>query len=445
MKVTIKSIMNIETILSALGIKKLNSMQLQAAEAIINRTNTVLIAPTGSGKTLAFLLPALQMIVGGKKGVQVLIIVPSRELALQIEQVFRAMQTGFKVNSCYGGHPVKTEVNNLSEPPALLVGTPGRLADHLRRRSFNPDSVEMLVLDEFDKSLELGFRNEMEFIVQSLTNLNTRILTSATGMDELPDFTQMENPVFIRVADASTNHGLEEFFIQAENQDKSELLVRLLHHAGKQSTLVFCNHREAVERISNLLGQAGIAHGIYHGGLEQEQRELALIRFRNQTHNLLITTDLASRGIDIPEIMHVIHYQLPATESVWVHRNGRTARMHAGGKAWVLLTSEEYLPPFMQPLPRKFQLNESPQKEYPESEWETIYLSLGKKDKVSNGDIAGFLLKTGGLKSDDLGRIDRLDYASFAAVKRRKVRQLLAGVFGQKLKNKNVKTEIARI
>lgn len=426
-----------------MGISSLKPMQEDALKAIQPGKNIVLLSPTGSGKTLAFLLPLLRMLDSNVAGVQALVLAPSRELALQIEQVFRKMQTGFKVNACYGGHPMRTERNNLKEPPALLVGTPGRIADHLRRGSFDPSRIHYLVLDEFDKSLELGFKNEMEFIVRELFGLKTRVLTSATAIDEIPAFTGVTEPVFINFTSDEPLQRLNLCGVRAEGTDKLAILFNLICHLGNEASLIFCNHRETVERISDLLLGQGIVHGKYHGGMEQEDREMALIKFRNGTHHLLLTSDLASRGLDIPEIKNVIHYQLPTTHTAWLHRNGRTARMHAHGTAWLVMAADDYVPDFIsEQIQFVDVLHENEIPDLPV--WETLYIGAGKKDKISKGDIAGFLLQKGKLDKDDVGKIEVLDYASFAAVKRKFVKHVLLRITREQIKKKTVKIDIAR-
>jgi len=429
--------------LDRLGISQLKPMQEAAIKAVKPGTSLVLISPTGSGKTLAFLLPIMKMMQKEQDGVQALILTPSRELALQIEQVFRQLQSGYKVNTCYGGHPMKTERNNLKEPPALLIGTPGRIADHLRRETFDPSVIRFLVLDEFDKSLELGFQSEMENIIRLLTSIDTRILTSATVLNEIPEFAGVVDPTVIDFTETSEPQKLSLKAVRATGTDKLEALFRLIGYLGNEPALVFCNHRETVGRISDLLTGMGVMHGIYHGGLEQEERELALIRFRNGTHNLLLTTDLASRGLDIPEIKHVIHYQWPATETAWTHRNGRTARMHALGTAWLVMAEDDFIPTFITTEPGLVQLPESVGPPGL-SEWETLYIGAGKKDKISKGDVAGFLMQKGMLAKDELGKIEILDYASFAAVRREKIDNLLDLVSNEQIKKKSVKIAIAR-
>ena len=377
-------------------------------------------------------------------GVQALILVPSRELALQIEQVFKQMTTGYKVNCCYGGHATKTERNNLSHPPAVLVGTPGRIAYHLRHHNFDTVSIQTLILDEFDKALEFGFMADMSYIISELKNLRRRILTSATSMNEIPDFTGIKNPVELNFLNSRspTSTELKLKYLRAEDTDKLEVLFALICKLQNEPTLVFCNHRDAVERISILLSEKGLPHGIFHGGMDQEDRERALIKFRNGSHRMLITTDLASRGLDIPEIEAVIHYQLPLTEDAFTHRNGRTARMNAGGTAYLLLSATDHIPSFIKETP---EAEELPQKiSLPEkAPWRTLYIAAGKKEKINKMDIVGMLLQKGKLTKEELGRIEVLDHTSYAAVSSAKIRNVVELIKNEKIKNKKVRIEIS--
>lgn len=432
----------VEKVLKNLKIAELNEMQRAAIKAA-STNDTILLSPTGSGKTIAFLLPVLSNLNSDLAGVQALILVPSRELALQIEQVFKAMGTGFKVNCCYGGHPVKTEKNNLVQPPAVLIGTPGRITYHLRNENFNPDSIHTLILDEFDKALEFGFAEDMEFIIRRLKNLKRRILTSATKMGEIPAFTGTSKPVEVNfLKDHSITPDLKIRRVISEAADKLETLFSLICKIGNKATLVFCNHREAVDRISGILWEMGLDHGIFHGGMEQDDREKALLKFRNGSYRILITTDLASRGLDIPEIENVIHYQLPHNEEAFLHRNGRTARMNAKGTSYVILTEEEN-PSFLTDKTELEELGEV--NSVPENTpWVTLYIGAGKKDKINKIDIVGHLLQKGKLQKDELGLIEVQDFSSYAAVSRTKVEKVLKLIREEKIKNKRIKIEISR-
>jgi superfamily II DNA/RNA helicase len=431
----------IKQALENLKITTLNQMQ-EAAINAAKKSDVILLSPTGSGKTLGFLLPLLGLLDKSIPTIQALIMVPSRELALQIEQVFRTIGSGFKVNCCYGGHPVKIERNNLSQPPAVLIGTPGRIAHHLRRHSFTTDTIHTLILDEFDKALEFGFQEDMAFIIKQMPNIKKRMLTSATRMNEIPSFTGMVRPTELDyLTNAVSTPDITQKAVIAEAADKLDALFALICKIGDKATLVFCNHREAVERISDLLYDRGLPHDIFHGGMEQDDRERALLKFRNGSHRLLITTDLASRGLDIPEIEHVVHYQLPHNEEAYLHRNGRTARMHAKGTSYLMLSPDEK-PSYLKEMPEVEELPENPVVPKP-SPWATLYVAAGKKDKVNKIDIVGLLLKKGGLDKEDVGLIEVLDYTSYAAVKRNKIEKVVQQIKGEKIKNKKVKIDIS--
>ncbi|AWG26805.1 DEAD/DEAH box helicase [Flavobacterium kingsejongi] len=431
------------TILQNLGIQALNTMQETAGTAIVQDTNVVLLSPTGSGKTLAFLLPLLTLLDPEVSSVQCLILVPSRELALQIEQVWKKLKTDYKVNVCYGGHSLDTEIKNLSNPPAVLIGTPGRIADHIDRGNFKTDRIKTLILDEFDKSLQLGFHDEMSFIIGNLKKLSKRVLVSATSEIEIPKYTGVVTPTVLDFIVEEEPTNLTEKIVISKEKDKINTLFQLLCSLKSESALIFCNHRDAAERISDALNEKGIYSTYYHGGMNQDERERALIQFRNKSVSYLITTDLAARGLDIPEMKHVIHYHLPAKEEEYTHRNGRTARMLASGTAYLLFHDSEKRPDYISgslpvlTLPAQSQLPKPP-------EFQTLYISGGKKNKLNKIDIVGFFSQKGKLEKGNLGLIEVKDFISFAAVKYGKVRELLQNIREEKMKGRKYKIEVAR-
>ena len=436
--------MNSAKALSNLKIEALNAMQQKFIQEYPEHNELCLISPTGSGKTIAYLLPALDQLQKDLKEVQVLVIVPSRELALQIEKVFKAMSTGFKVSCCYGGHLVKTEVNNLIEPPAILIGTPGRIAHHIDQKNFATNSVATIILDEFDKSLESGFDEEMKFIMQNTRRVKKKVFVSATALTPLPTFTNAKEPFIVDFSSEakSTNQNLTELFVRTGDRPKPKALLHLLSKANLGTVVIFCNQRDQIKEVSQQLSDFKVVHGIYHGQMEQMEREKMLIKLRNGSVPILVTTDLAARGLDIAEIKTVIHFQLPTSEDVMIHRNGRTARMNAFGTVYYLLGSAEFLPAFVKKdleqdeLPEKLNLPNAPK-------WQTIYISAGKKDKISKMDIVGMLLQRGKLIKDDLGKIEVLDFSSYAAIRSGKILKTLELIKNEKIKNKKVKIEIA--
>jgi superfamily II DNA/RNA helicase len=428
--------------LKNLSIRVLNQMQLAFIEKAVSEQNLMLLAPTGSGKTISFLLPLIDKINPETTGVQALIVAPSRELSLQIESVLRAMKTNYKVSCCYGGHDFKVEQNSLSEAPAVIIGTPGRLADHILRKSFDAKTIKVVVLDEFDKSLQLGFQEQLEIIFKALTGRQQHYLTSATRLDVWPAFLPFSKPDTLNYLKDEADSKLTLKIIHTNSTDKVETLMRLVASFNQEVCLVFCNHRDAVDRVSALFDQHNFAHGILHGALEQIDREKNLIKFRGGSHNVLIATDLASRGLDIPEIKHVVHYQLPPQQEAFIHRNGRTARMQAEGQAYLVLANDETLPPYIDKAVEEIKVSHKLTLPPPPL-YVCLYISAGKKDKISKGDIVGLLTKKGQLQSDDIGLITTLDFSSYVAVKRDSVKKLLANIKDEKLKKVKAKIEVA--
>jgi len=434
-----KSIKEQQDILTKLNIHTLNSMQEEAISVIKTTANTILLSPTGTGKTLAFLLPILELLDPNNTEVQVLILVPSRELAIQIEQVVRTMGTGYKVNAVYGGRPMSKDKIEIKHIPAILIGTPGRITDHFSNDRFSKASIKTLVLDEFDKSLEVGFETEMRAIIKQLPSLSKRILTSATQGVVIPDFVQLENPVIINYLKEKTISKLEIKTVVSPSQNKLHTLVDLLLHLGNQQGIVFCNLRDSIEEVRDFLEKYNIPHACFSGAMEQKERERALIKFRNGTCQVLIATDLAARGIDIPEMKYIIHYELPNSLEEFTHRNGRTARVHAKGTAYVLLWEKEQLPEFIKktkgvdiskPAPKKPQY------------WATLFISGGRKDKISKGDIAGLFFKIGGIHQDQLGTIELKQDCAFVAVPLAIANELVEKLNNTRLKKKKVRITI---
>ena len=429
---------NQREILDKLGISELNEMQKEAKFAIHSNANVVLLSPTGTGKTLAFLLPIIEELDSESEFIQALILVPSRELAIQIEQVAREMGTGVKINAFYGGQSFSTDRSELETPPSILIGTPGRIADHLRRETFEVSDIKTLVLDEFDKSLEIGFEADMTEIIEALPKLKKKILTSATKGIEIPEFVGLKEEKVIDFLDIDKPDLLIKSVISPE-KDKLDTLVGLLNHIGEKQGIVFCNFKDSIQRVSDFLNHHKIPHGCFYGGLEQNDRENALIKFRNGTHRLLIATDLAARGIDVPEMDFIIHYHLPLKAEEFTHRNGRTARMHSDGIAYVLKWNEENLPDFIQPDgTEELSVSNSLSK----TEWTTLYISGGRRDKISKGDIAGFFFKEGKLSKGELGDIELKQDSAFTAVKSDKVDQVLRLINNKKLKTKKVRISV---
>lgn len=432
-----------QEILQKLGITRLNSMQEETKLAITSYTDVVVLSPTGSGKTLAFLLPIISELDANCNDVQVIIIAPSRELAIQIEQVTKSLGSGHKTNVVYGGRPFSKDKIDLKHTPAILIGTPGRIADHIRRETFSTKHIQTIVLDEFDKSLEIGFKDEMKEIINSLPCINKRILTSATHNVSIPLFVGLTKPLTINYLSEGVSK-LEVQTVLSDNKDKLPALVHLLNHLGNSPGIIFCNYKDSIQRVSEYLDAHNINHGCFYGGLEQKERERALLKFRNGTHQLLIATDLAARGIDVPEIKFIIHYHLPLKAEEFTHRNGRTARMNSDGTAYVLQWTKEDAPDFIRDLNTDaFLAEELVQYNKPTAkQWTTVFVSGGRKDKISKGDIAGLFLKQGKLLKDDIGIIELKPDCAFVAVNASKTTQLIQLTNNSRLKKKKVRISI---
>ncbi len=433
----------INNIRTRLGIVSLNEMQEQMHRC--SNPSVILLSPTGSGKTVAFIIPMLKAIGEVSECVKAVVIAPSRELVMQIASVVRAVAVGYKTVALYGGHSMSDEERSLSVVPDIVVATPGRLLDHLNRGNVELRGVRALILDEYDKSLELGFHEEMRRIVSRMGRFSLIVLTSATMLQELPPFLPFRSPTVVDFtsADGDKYVNLDVLRVKSMEKDKIGELVRLLQSLPNGKMIVFVNHRESAERVYAMLRDADVPAGLYHGGLEQLDREMAIDMLNNGTTPVLVSTDLGSRGLDIDDVQGVIHYHLPPSAESWTHRNGRTARMGAGGSVYVITYEGEKIPDYV-----------SWQRDYEpdgmssgsiRSDVSTLYFNAGKKEKISRGDVVGFLVNRGGLSGDKVGRIAVKDHCVLVAVPKDRVQDVLAAIAPYRIKNRRVKvTEIRR-
>ncbi|EGC19799.1 DEAD/DEAH box helicase [Prevotella multiformis] len=433
-------------ILTKLGIT-LNAMQEETADAVLHTgKDVVVISPTGSGKTYAYLLPLIQRLKASSDELQAVVLVPGRELALQSASVLKDMGSGLRAMALYGGRPAMEEHRALREvKPQIVFATPGRLNDHLDKANIDAGTVKWLVIDEFDKCLELGFQEEMMHILSRLPGIERRILLSATESESIPDFVSMGRTVRLdyRTDNSGVSDRIRLYTVASPEKDKLETLSRLLLSLGDKSSIVFLNYRDSVERTALFLKEKGFTVSWFHGGLEQHEREAALYRFSNGSAPILVSTDLASRGLDIPDVDNIIHYHLPETEENYVHRVGRTARWDKEGKTFFVLGPGEHLPEYAGKCQDEYQIPERlPSPSQPRMG--TIYIGKGKKDKISKMDIVGFLCKKGGLNASEIGKIDVKDRFSYVAVSRRKIKELLRLTKGEKIKGIHTVVEEVR-
>lgn len=439
--------MDIDKVLERLRIQELNTMQQTACKTILGTADdVVLLSPTGSGKTLAYLLPTAHLVDENSEQVQVLVVVPGRELALQSSNVLKMMACGVRSVSCYGGRPAMEEHRTLKQvKPQVVFGTPGRLNDHLQKHNISPYAVRMLIIDEFDKCLEMGFHNEMSKLLRNLPGLQRRVLISATDAAEIPNFISLDSVCRLDflVDDEQVPSRVTIYEVRSAMKDKLEELSRLLRSFGSASSIVFLNYRDAVERTADYLRRDGFAVSLFHGGLEQKQREDSLYKFSNGSANVLVSTDLASRGLDIPNVDNIVHYHLPLGEEGYIHRVGRTARWEASGHTFFVLGPTEHLPEYIEGEIKVFEL---PVELPPPAEplMSTIYIGKGKKDKISRGDIVGFLCKKGGLTPDEIGKIDVNDRYAYAAIARHRLSEVLKNVQREKIKGIKTVVELVK-
>ena len=439
-------------ILQRLGISQLNDMQEEALAAIVrSNDDVVILSPTGTGKTLAYLLPLVQLINEEKPSLQAIVVTPGRELALQSSEVLKSMGCGLHSMAVYGGRPAMDEHRELRKVcPHIIFGTPGRLNDHLVKGNIVADDVRFLIIDEFDKCLEMGFQNEMAILLGNLPYVKRRVLLSATESEVMPRFVNMGHTQRLdyRQEEEQVSSRVHIYFIESPQNDKLEPLRQLLLERGEESTVVFLNYRESVERVADFLRKAGFTLSAFHGGLEQKQREDALYRFANGSANIMVCTDLASRGLDIPDIDNIVHYHLPETEQNYVHRVGRTARWDKQGRSFFLLKAGEHIPDYVEETPTAYNLKADADDSTPERvparpKMVTIYIGKGKRDKLSRGDIVGFLCKKGGLQGSEIGKISVEERFTYVAIAREKLRQVLKNTAGEKIKG--VKTIIEEV
>lgn len=428
-----------------LGISDLNDLQKSVLKNLKISSSAIIYSPTGSGKTLAFsvtLLKALKNLDTEK--LQAVIIAPSRELVIQISDVIRPIAPDYKVTSLYGGHNVADEKNSLQNVPSIIVGTPGRLLDHANRGNIDLTNVRQLILDEFDKCLELGFEEEMHKLLKKMPNLSRKILTSATILKDFPDFVNLTDYVtldFLENAE-NPNERTTIWQVKSEEKDKLAALRTLLYCIPQGKTIIFANYRDAVSRIYQNLKDNQISAGIYHGALEQMDREKAIAMFNNESYPILVSTDLGSRGLDIKEVKNIIHYHLPVSQESYTHRNGRTARVDKTGDVYILTHQDEQLPDFVT-IDETFNLPEKCEKKSIVNRNSTLYFKAGKKEKISKADIVGFIANNSQIAPNEIGVINVYDHYALVAVPKQKAKTAVSQLLKAKIKGKKIRIEIA--
>lgn len=419
-------------------------MQKQFAESYVCASDIVLISSTGSGKTLAYLLPIISGVKFDSNTVKVVIIVPSRELALQIEDVIRSLSSGLRVVCCYGGHNNAVERRSLEYGADIIVATPGRLLDHIERQVLDVSQVDCVVLDEFDKSLEFGFEDEMSAVFYNFKKLKKRVLVSATAIDEIPAFVGVSDPVTLDYAVKDfLKPKIEAKIVECARGDFRDGLFNLLAEYAGRKCIVFCNFREATQDLSDYLWEREVENEFFHGAMEQQDRERVLIKFKNGSCPVLVATDLAARGLDVDEVACVIHYQMPQTEDAFIHRNGRTARMEREGDSFILKSENEFLRDYIGDSLEYYTPKKAVKYGY-SPEWTTLYIGRGKKDKLGKGDIVGFICSKCGVDVESIGQIDLKDFYAYVAVRSDIVDKVVDTAKIEKLKGRKTRILVCK-
>ena len=428
-----------------LGISDLNDLQKSVLKNLKISSSAIIYSPTGSGKTLAFSVTLLKALKNfDTEKLQAVIIAPSRELVIQISDVIRPIAPDYKVTSLYGGHNVADEKNSLQNVPSIIVGTPGRLLDHANRGNIDLTNVRQLILDEFDKCLELGFEDEMRKLLKKMPNLSRKILTSATILKDIPDFVNLRDYVTLDFLESAENPNERTTIWQVKSEEKDKLaaLRTLLYCIPQGKTIIFANYRDAVSRIYQNLKDNQISAGIYHGALEQMDREKAIAMFNNESYPILVSTDLGSRGLDIKEVKNIIHYHLPVSQESYTHRNGRTARVDKTGDVYILTHQDEQLPDFVT-IDETFNLPEKCEKKSIVNRNSTLYFKAGKKEKISKADIVGFIANNSQIAPNEIGVINVYDHYALVAIPKQKAKTAVSQLLKAKIKGKKIRIEIA--
>ncbi len=414
-------------------------------------------AETGSGKTAAFGLPLLHSINTDQQQIQALVMVPTRELAVQVRQELKQLgkhMPNLKISAFYGGHAFSQERASLKHPPQVLVATPGRLTDHLNRRTLDLTTVKHLVLDEADKLLEMGFQEEIDQVVDALPASRQAILFSATmdkGVKELIA-DSLKDPHFVKATSTTIPDQVKLVGIKVEHTQRQEAVLQLLQGIVAAGTVVFVNTRAAADELTSLLQAQGLIAKTLHGGMEQPDRDKAMTLFRNGTTQILVATDLAARGLDIAALKNIVHYELPIDAASYLHRSGRTGRAGKSGTVYTFATTrdeqklDEWKLLQMDEWHKVTALQKAAAKKpvADSATFATMHISGGRKDKISPKDIVGALIAEAGLKASEIGKIEVQDRQSFVAVPATAITATIDSLNNGKIKGRKYKVSLVR-
>lgn len=443
--------------LSTMGYHQMTPIQAKSLPELIKGCDVIAQGQTGSGKTAAFGLGLLNALDVKRFRVQSLVLCPTRELADQVATEIRKLARSIhniKVLTLCGGMPFGPQIGSLEHGAHIVVGTPGRIEEHLRKGSLKLDNLNTLVLDEADRMLDMGFQDTLDAIIEHAPSERQTLLFSATFPDQIKSIAKrvMKKPVMIEVASNHDDSTIEQHFFQVRDNDErlTALRILLLKHRP-ESTVVFCNTKRETQELANQLKQYGFSAQALHGDLEQKQRDQALVQFANKSVSILVATDVAARGLDIESLDAVINYQLSRDNEVHTHRIGRTGRAGKQGIACSIFTEQEryklsQLEDYLghdinpEPLPAQSWLDKPALR----PNMATIQIDGGKKQKVRAGDIVGALTGQQGIDGKDIGKIQLFDNWAYVAVAQHAAKTALQKLSEGKLKGRSFRVRRMR-
>ncbi|MFV9615464.1 MAG: ATP-dependent RNA helicase DbpA [Gammaproteobacteria bacterium] len=434
--------------LKSLDYQSMTPIQQQSLPAILQGKDVKAQAKTGSGKTAAFGIGLLHQLDAQTYQAQVLVLCPTRELADQVSKEIRRLARAIpntKILTLCGGAPIGPQLASLDHQPHIVVGTPGRILKHLQKGTLKLHSLKILVLDEADRMLDMGFHDDIMRIIDNTPSKRQTLLFSATYPDEIKDISNaiQNDPVDIHVESLHDNKNIKQVFYEIQKGARTKTLVALLQHYQPQSSVVFCNRKQQCHELAEELRGQGLHALALHGDLEQKERDQVLVQFSNKSSSILIATDVAARGLDIKDLRAVINYELSPDPEIHIHRIGRTGRAGNEGLALSLFTASEA--PKVNAI-EDYQGSpvsiEDPSSLNFQGDFKlkplmvTLRISAGRKDKVRAGDILGALTKNTKLPGKQIGKIDIFDIISYVAVEHAIARQALKILSEGKIKGR---------
>ncbi len=437
--------------LDSLGYKEMTPIQAQSLPHVLKGKDLIARAKTGSGKTAAFGIGLLEQINPRFFAVQTLVLCPTRELADQVGKELRRLARSIpniKLVLLCGGKPFGPQKGSLEHGAHIVVGTPGRIQDHLRRETLKLKDLKTLVLDEADRMLDMGFFDVMTEIITQTPESRQTLLFSATYPDTIKKMCRsiQRNPVTVTV-EAEHEHGvIEQIFYEVKKHERNNTLLALFEHYKPATTLVFCHTKKQCDEVARLLRDHQIGALAIHGDLDQRERDQVLVRFANNSSPVLVATDVAARGLDIKSLQAVINYELPRDPEIYIHRIGRTGRAGEKGLALsIFAESEQYRVKAIEDYQKKpcvcdvyLSLDRDPDYKL-QSPMVTIQLDTGRKNKMRPGDLLGALTGDAGLAGSQIGKIDIFDMTSYVAIERGALRQALNYLANGKVKGRTVR------